>query len=124
MKDRLVSQNAVFAELDKWIHCFLDEEILSKIKAGICLLAPHTKQSAVRVRVRKKKSYDVWRDYVNSTNRLMLCPFCGEGPIILDTDRKQYWASCLHCHARSGLFETPGAATEAWNRRMNNGDNA
>lgn len=55
-------------------------------------------------------------------DNLKPCPFCGgEAMIAHDECFDVFMAFCKHCNASTRLFDNKEIATEAWNRRCDNG---
>ena len=59
-------------------------------------------------------------------NELKPCPFCGgEAKTIIseggDYTEDLYWIVCKCCEAETSTYYTDEDATEAWNRRVDNG---
>ena len=50
--------------------------------------------------------------------KLKPCPFCGGEAHFVNNDN---WIACGDCGAETSYFDTKEEATEAWNRRANDG---
>ena len=56
------------------------------------------------------------------TTKLKPCPFCGGEPERIINDTFGHSVRCVKCYARTDYYASKGAATRAWNRRIDNGE--
>lgn len=61
-------------------------------------------------------------DVPMKNNELKNCPFCGgEAKMCNDILNEVVFVYCKHCNASTMIFNNKEVATEAWNRRVDNG---